>query len=157
VSGYIAGAAIALTFACRGTQQRDGIDPRIQRSAIEYVFAKDDELGSTRNEAASTAGVARAAHEYAIALRRIDYRNTPADFKAAYLKHADAWMAIAEEVSNNAGFAAIRAEMHEAFDTMLSAPSPAAASLKQRLDYMWETWREVEAAAEEHGVRPSGN
>lgn len=115
-----------------------------EREAVADVLTADEQLGKIRNHAPETGPIDIAAREYADALADLDYTNTPLAFQRAFAQHWTAWHDMAAYLEPHSE---LRGEMHDVFD-QLEDPTvnPTAAEFKRRLDKIWSTWAEVEAA-----------
>lgn len=134
-----------LLCGCASTGEPDAT--LSQREAIAHVIAVDEAAGAARNQGTLTQAAASVVRAYADALREIDLEQTPPDFRAAWIAHIEAWEAMLPYLQQHD---ALRGEMHELFDRLLSESNPSAADFKRLHDEVWSTWADVEQAMREH-------
>lgn len=140
------------TVGCLQRNSHTQTDRATEKAAIERVLECDNGLGRIRNQAARSMGLSQASHVYARALRKMDYAGSPANFRDAFLEHANAWEDVADEIKRHPEFDALRNEMHAAFDDIKGRKTLAARRVQKKLDEVWATWRVVERIAKERGA-----
>lgn len=112
-----------------------------QAACVERVLSEDDRLGRARNHAPEADSLALAVSRYVEALEQLDMRDCPADFRAAFDRHRQAWTKGADLFERHAK---LRGEMHDLFDQIRTGPD--GDELKAVEAGIWSTWAEVEAA-----------
>lgn len=123
--------------------------PRDYVSAIIDVLSLDSELGLVRNSATQSASLAEAIRGYVTALDSMDFSGCPDDFTAAFAYHRNAWE---ESIPFFEPFSDMRGEMHELFDQIRERSAETHDGLERVEVRIWDSWREVEAVAADHGA-----
>jgi len=114
------------------------------RDCVKSVIALDDSLGKVRNHACETLSLAQTIQNYANGLQRIDFRNCPPGFTAAFAKHRQAWLDMIPLAETHPE---LRGEMHVLFDKLEKGAD--AETFKPLLKAIWDTWAEIETAMKE--------
>jgi hypothetical protein len=120
------------------------VDPIKTKSAqaIESVLRADYENADRRKAKLGT-DLKQAHTEYVESMRRIDLRDCPPDFRAAFLKHADAWGEMLILINRYDGFAGF-------LKSLTREPEAEEAEVRKQIR---DTWRQVELIAMEHGAK----
>lgn len=113
------------------------------KSCIEKIIAQDEVIGKTRNHACETISLSETIHQYVKGMDSFDYSDCPTDFKEAFEKHKEAWIAMIQVTDN---YPDLRGEMHDLFDELEKGAD--AELFKSLLKNIWDTWGEVEKAME---------
>jgi hypothetical protein len=145
--------AVALLASCTCEVKVSGRYSESRRGAISRVLRRDEELGAIRNERSRVVSIDVAASDYADAVEAIDFAMTPGAFESAYQRHATAWRALSDQLARHESWREMRGEMHDVFDRILATDESGVAGVRTRLDDVWATWSEVEAAASRYGVK----
>lgn len=142
--------------SCSGSQTND---PEIQGRqqadwvvAMEAVFAADSAMGARRNHAPETDSLAAAVETYVRDLETLDFSVCPPEFARAFAGHREAWR---QSLPFWRRFPDLRGEMHDLIEEIRRQEPEQEAELDSVLKQIWDTWGEVEAAAQAYGV-PSG-
>ncbi len=117
--------------------------------AIYDVLSIDSELGIIRNQATETRSLAAAIREYVASIDSVDFGACPADFAEAFRAHRNAWE---ESIPFFERFPDLRGEMHELFEQIRRQSVDVRDELERTEVPIWDTWREVEAVAADHGA-----
>lgn len=101
-------------------------------------------MGKARNHACETISLSETIRQYADAMGKINYRNCPEDFSAAFGRHQKAWLALLPVTDQ---YPNLRGEMHDLFAQIEAGDH--AEQFKPLVKTVWDTWAEVEAAMKE--------
>jgi ketosteroid isomerase-like protein len=126
------------------------VAPRIGSRAIveiQRAITQDEILGSVRNEACHRRPIADVIADYVEALDLIDLDACPSDFAHALRAHRDAWHA---SIPFFTGFAELRGEMHEVFESIRARDATSRTTLEAAEARIWGTWSDVEKSVERH-------
>ncbi len=113
-------------------------------ACMERIIALDDSLGSLRNHQCEQVSLDQTIANYAEGLEALDFSGCPPEFVSAFTSHIRAWRDMQPVAAQ---FPGLRGEMHDLFDQI--ALSPDSTVFQSRLDRIWSTWAEIEAAMKE--------
>lgn len=106
---------------------------------INRVMKADDSLGKIRNHSCEKGTLSSSIINYINGLKKLDFRNCPADFVKAFYIHTKAWIAMLKVTKK---YPLLRGEMHELFDQLEKGKDGVAFKIK--LGQIWSTWAEIE-------------
>lgn len=140
-----------LRFECHRAKQTDDSGTRISAAdAVLRVYRIDRIIAKQRDHLPEKATLAIAVHNYVLGLDSIDYSDCSADFSAAFMKHRDAWN---DSIPFFESHDDLHGEMHELFDQIKELDNDASRELEHHFKSIMDTWKEVETAAHEAGVK----
>ena len=114
-------------------------DSLLIAQCIKNVFSIDDSLGSVRNHACETIALSQTISNYTSALKKLNFKDCPEEFKKAFKDHWIAWDDMIPVVNN---YPDLRGEMHDLFDQIEIGADSSAFNIK--LKAIWDTWAIIE-------------
>lgn len=105
---------------------------------MEYIFSKDDSLGTLRNHSCEIISLSQTIKDYENGLKKLPFNNCPEEFSDAFMKHIEAWikMGIYTERYSN-----LRGEMHDLFDSIEKIDQ---GEFEILLAEIWSTWGKID-------------
>ena len=128
----------------------DDAEPSAAVAAIQNAIAADARLSGTRNEATREQPLSTAIEEYVAGLKALDLDAAPQDFRDALATHREAWVKIGAYLKD---FSELRGEMHDVFDKVRVETNTTLAEFTRLEKALFDTWADVEASLEKHGVQ----
>lgn len=128
-----------LMTSCRQKDSKAAV--LTSKECVDYIFKKDDSLGTVRNHACEEISLSETIKQYTSSLNELDFTNCPDDFSDAFNTHITAWNEMIEVTDK---YPDLRGEMHDLFDSIEKGKDSIV--FKSRLKAIWDTWGPIEKA-----------